>query len=284
MNRRRQRGFNLVELMVGMIISLIVVGGAIYVFMGNAESNIFQMRSTRFVQQMRDVMGRMVNDIRRAGYRGYRHYALTSTLDVANPFDFDTFDNGTITFSPDPAVLSMGIKTSLNIGARTGEAANSCITYAYNLDDDYPALVGVGTSSLPGAAFDTGGNELFGFQLRTSGGVGAVWMRTGGGGAAFDCDSGTWVQVTDPDLVAVDSLDFSVNNSECRNMTDSGRSDCYGTATPGDATDDAIAGDLLVMVREVTITLNGHAVDESDLTYELSQVVDLPNNRVIEVR
>lgn len=285
MNRGQQKGFNLVELMVGLIISLIVLGGAMYVFIGNSESNIFQMRSTRFVQQMRDVMDRMVSDIRRAGYEGYKYYALTSTVQIANPFDYDT------ALVPDPTVLSMGIKTSLNISNRSGEAANSCVTYAYNLDDDYPVRVDLGTTSFPSGTTPSGSglfgsddNELFGFQLRTSSGVGSVWMRTGGGASSFGCDAGTWVQVTDPELVNIDSLSFNLNNSTCLNMSDSGRSDCYGTTTPSDTSDDPITGDLLIIVREVAIAMTGHAVDDSDLTFTLNQVVDLPNDRSIQVQ
>lgn len=279
----RSRGFTLVEMMVGMVIGLIILAGAVYVFMGNAESNIYQMRSTRFVQQLRDVMDRMVTDVRRAGYLGYKHYAVTGTIQLANPFDYDTFSNGTVSFEPDPTVLSMSIHTTVDIndavidhGGNIETPASSCITYAYNLDDDdEPALVD-----------NLDANELFGFQLRvdTTTNIGSIYMRTGGGSASFGCDVGTWEQVTDTNVVDVDTLTFAVANTECLNATDSSRSDCYGTTTPGTTADDAEPDDLLVIVREVRISMTGKSVDDNALTFTLDQVIDLPNDRAIKVR
>lgn len=271
MRRCKQKGFNLVELMVGMVISLIVIGGAVYVFVGNAESNIFQMRSTRFVQQMRDVMDRMVQDIRRAGYQGYKYYAQAGTLHIANPFDYDTAQPA------DPALLSMGITTSLTVAERSGEAADSCVTYAYNLDDDYdPVQVDLGSSaSLPSAVYGNDGNELFGFQLRTDSGIGAVWMRKGGGAASFDCNSGEWERVTDPELVDIERLEFTPS-SECRNVTDPDHKDC-GTNVPA-------VGDMLVVVRKVDIAMTGKSRHDDALTFTLDQTVELPNDRTIEVQ
>jgi prepilin-type N-terminal cleavage/methylation domain-containing protein len=268
----QQQGFNLVELMVGLVISLIVLGGAMYVFVGNSESNIFQMRSTRFVQQMRDVMDRMVKDIRRAGYQGYKYYALESTVAVANPFDYDTYSTSSVSYAP--SGLSMNSKTSLNVSAKTGEAANSCITYAYNLDDDYPVRVDI--SSTSSAPYDDDDNELFGFQLKTDSGVGSVRMRTGGG-SVLGCDSGSWQKVTDPDVVDIYELTFSQANTVCRNIS-------TGTETSGSVCSGASAGDLLVITRQVEITMKGRSVDDSDLTFSLDQVVDLPNDRTIEVQ
>jgi hypothetical protein len=95
---------------------------------------------------------------------------------------------------------------------------------------------------------------------------------------------GTWEQVTDTNIVDVDTLNFAVANSECLNATDSSRSDCYGTTTPGTTADDAEPNDLLVIVREIRITMTGKSVADNDLSFTLDQVVDLPNDRAIEVR
>lgn len=261
---RRQRGFTLVELMVGLVIGIIVLSGAMYVFVGNSESNIYQLRSTRFVGQMRDAMDRMVMDIRRAGYMGYQHYAQTTTVSIDNPFSSNSVGGG-------------GVNTALTIDG-------SCITYAYNLDDDYPVMVGSGTTDY-GAEFETENLEMFGFRLQG----GTLQMRTGSGGSTtFDCNNGSWSPITSSDVVNITNLSFSEAATECHNVTDASRGDCNGAFTPGDTTDDTtpadssdnpVSGDLLIVVREVHINMSGAHPDYGDAVINLSQTVDLPNDR-----
>ena len=86
-HRGRQRGLGLVELLVGIVIGLIVMAGTIFVFIGNSESSLLHMRSTRVIQQARDTMDRMVQDVRRSGYLGYRYMATTDVAPDANPFN-----------------------------------------------------------------------------------------------------------------------------------------------------------------------------------------------------
>lgn len=262
----RQRGFTLVELMIGLVVGLIVLSGAMYVFVGNSESNIYQLRSTRFVGQMRDAMDRMVMDIRRAGYMGYQYYANTATISIDNPFSSNAVG---------------GVSTVLNIDG-------SCITYAYNLDDDYPVMVGSGTTDF-GAEFDTDNLEMFGFRLQGN----TLQMRTGSGGVAtFDCDTGSWSAITSADVVNITSLSFSEAASQCRNITEASRSDCNAAFTPGDTSDDAtsadttddpVSGDLLIVVREVSIDMSGSNPDHGDSVIDLSQTIDLQNDRAYQV-
>lgn len=265
MRKYSQQGFTLVELLIGLVIALILLGGATYVFIGSSESSIYQLRSTRFVQQMRDVMDRMVADIRRSGYQGYQQYVNVSTLSIDNIFAMDAIG---------------GIKTDVNISKDTGEADDSCITYSYNLDEDYDGDgangLSIGASTISGSNFDSNNMELFGFKLDD----GEVKMRTGMGGATtFDCSSGTWQSVTDPDVVNITKMQFSLRNTECMNITDSSRNDCEHafTGTDDGAKPNPVADDILLVVREVKVVLEGQAPDYSDTVVSMSQTIDLPN-------
>lgn len=65
---RRQSGFSLIELMVGMAVGLIIVGGAISVYVNAVRSGGDTLRSAKLNIELRGAMNMMVADIRRAGY------------------------------------------------------------------------------------------------------------------------------------------------------------------------------------------------------------------------
>jgi type IV pilus assembly protein PilW len=254
-------GFTLVELMVGMLLSLLIVGGLLYINEQQKEAATFQATSTRFTQHMRDLMERMSSDIRRAGYLGYRHFVSTSTVSFDNPFASSNLS---------------GVNTDISIAEQTGEAANSCITFTYNLDDDYPALVGAGTLAI-GVGFDIDNLEMFGYRLDDGG----LFMRTGANASAnFDCDDGVWTPMSDAEQATITGLTFSLASTGCDNVTNAARLDCFGTATPSDASDDPVTGDTIVVVREVSIRLAGQSVIEPELTTTLEQTVNIANDRV----
>lgn len=77
---RRQAGFSLIELMVGMAVGLIIVGGAISVYVNAVRSGGDTLRSAKLNIELRGAMNMMVADIRRAGY-AYNVANLSS-----NPF------------------------------------------------------------------------------------------------------------------------------------------------------------------------------------------------------
>lgn len=282
--RGRQRGAGLVELMVGIVISLIVLAGTIFVFIGNSESAIFHIRSTRFVQQMRDSMDRMVQDIRRTGYMGYLH-ATGAAPPANNPFS---------TYDPNETVLG----TATTGVAAHGDCANGvcpAITYTYNVDQELntsrTALlvqspqIGQGGGTDCGADFDpAAANELFGFRVdKTDPAAWVLEMRTMQGTPVNcgDLRTGAWDRVTDPGVVLLTDLpDPSAPGGVFRtgfSMTE----DCYGYVDQNsDGVGDCAnrqSGDLAVWVRQVRIQLAGRSATDPEVTFKLSQVVDLPN-------
>ena len=104
----RNKGFTLVELMVGMAISLIIMAGAVYVFVNLSKTSLQEVRSARASQQARDVMAFIVRDVARAGYRGIEHQ-------LNDPKGSNEFQN-----------------ISVN-------SDGNCISYAYNRDDVTPS-------------------------------------------------------------------------------------------------------------------------------------------------
>lgn len=189
LNSKHQRGFNLVELMVGMVIGLILLSGVLYVFQGSAESSINHLRSTRFIQQMRDVMDRMVSDIRRSGYMGYHYYVNAGTISFDNPYTNSVTDV-------------------------TTHGDSSCITYAYNYDDyNETNAVSVGAVSSWGGDYDDDNFEVFGFKRVEDDGVGVIRTRYGISGSDADCDEGSWQAVTDKEVVNITGLSFAINRT-----------------------------------------------------------------------
>lgn len=264
---RHQAGATLVELMVGLVIGLFILSGVLFINQQQTEVTILQASNTRLLQQARDVMERITRDLRRAGYQGYQHHVSSSTISVDNPF------------ANRNASLYGGYITDITIANQTSpntEAASSCIRYTYNLDDDYPTLVGSGTTSY-GSDFDTDNLEMFGFKLSSS----AVMMRTGSGGSTqFDCNNGSWEPVSDTSQITITGLTFTLSTISCTNFTAASRNDCDNTVTPSSTTDNPQSGDVLVRVREIEVELSGQAPSATDLTVTLNQKVSLKNDLV----
>jgi len=67
-----QKGFTLVELMIGMAISLIIMAGAVYVFTQLSSVSLYETRAAKAQAQLRDVLSIVANDVRRAGFQGHK--------------------------------------------------------------------------------------------------------------------------------------------------------------------------------------------------------------------
>ena len=183
----RQYGFSLTELMVGSTVGLLVIAGALQLYVVNLRATSDTLRLSRLNQELRGTLDLLTNDLRRAGYWAFTPGSATP---LDNPFQTDAND--------------------LRLGHSAGEADNSCILYSYDLNSDL--LVGVGPSGTPGPSASTSNLEQFGFRLR----AGQIQMRTGG--TPFNCTSGSWQAVTDADTEITD-LQFGLQES-CINLLD----------------------------------------------------------------
>lgn len=79
--RRPQRGLSLVELMVGMALGLLVVGGAITMFLAELKTSRRLLLEARLAHDLRTAADTLARDLRRAS-----HWVASTTADpVANP-------------------------------------------------------------------------------------------------------------------------------------------------------------------------------------------------------
>jgi type IV pilus assembly protein PilW len=78
---RNISGFSLVEIMIAMIISLVLMGGVIQVFLGSKQSYRTNEGIARMQENIRFAMGRLSEDLSAAGYMGCDD---SSGVDIAN--------------------------------------------------------------------------------------------------------------------------------------------------------------------------------------------------------
>lgn len=188
----KQRGFSLTELMVGSAVGLLVIAGALQLYLLNLRATNDNLRLSRLNQELRATLDLVRNDVRRAGY-----WMLEPGTDAPSDNPFQSTGN------------------DIRLGRATGETASSCILYSYDLNGD--RLVGVGPSGPSGPATSTDNLEQFGMRLRN----GQVQLRNGG--TAFECAAGSWQAVTDPDT-EITRLHFELIE-DCHNLGDTAH-DC----------------------------------------------------------
>ena len=93
---RLQRGFTMVELMIGMAIGLFIVAAATSLMTGNLRENRSLMIESRLMQDLRTAADMITRDLRRAGYWGAANAGVRSDVSTAvlmNPYVEVTPDN-----------------------------------------------------------------------------------------------------------------------------------------------------------------------------------------------
>lgn len=90
----------------------------------------------------------------------------------------------------DPLAATQPFLNSLNVGQYPDENAQSCILFAYDRNAN-------------GVLDTQNGNENYGYRLRSN----AIEMRTNGA----QCDAGGWHDLTDPNVVQVTRLHFTLH-------------------------------------------------------------------------
>lgn len=66
--KKLQKGFTLVELMIGLVVGLVVIGGSLAFFANTLNSSISTLKMVKLNQDMNAVMQYMVNEVRRSGF------------------------------------------------------------------------------------------------------------------------------------------------------------------------------------------------------------------------
>lgn len=169
---RREQGFSLVEMMIALVLGLLLVAGVLALFTATIGSNRDLARIHQLEDELHASAELIARDLRRAG--------------------------GTGKPSPIPnASYAFGLDIP---SAYTGEAANSCLTFRYDLDAD--------------GVLDTAtGDERFGYRLKQG-----VLQSRGGGLACTTDGSPGWQNVTTPTMVEVTQLSFAVQTAAAGDM------------------------------------------------------------------
>ena len=274
---KKSSGFSLIELMVGILVGLIVIGGATSVFLSTVTSSASTLKMSKLNQELMTAMSVMAGDIRRAGF--------DADVSTENPTDNDFNQVGTTALSirdnmANDALIDM---TPLSVsGATSGE----CILYTYDQDKD-------------GGDEDDIGNiiddaEFFGFRLNA--GVLEMHQTLAVAGTADTCNTGTWAQVTDGDLINITTLTFDLADSTCLKLSNNdGVIALNSVDDDGDTLVDEddeincytnsvvpVAGKPIVSVesRVIEITLEGQLLNDALVKSKLSQTVRVRNDLV----
>ncbi len=83
--RRRSGGLSMVEMLVGIVVGLFLVGGALRFFADYLDDNRRLLLETRISQDLRTVADLIVRDLRRAGYWSAPNPGVTAPADP-NPY------------------------------------------------------------------------------------------------------------------------------------------------------------------------------------------------------
>jgi type IV pilus assembly protein PilW len=261
--RPRQGGFTIVELLIGAAVGVIVVGGAIALYITSVRSSGETVGATRLNQEVSALLSVISNDVRRAGFWP----GAVGGNYAQNPFS-----------QADATVLTVvdDLVGDVDQGP-TGQG--TCLVYAY----DATYLAG-NTSGVLEAA------DLFGFRLNGT----VVEMRAAGvvdgvncvGGTCNSCQNGNWEAVTDPDLIEITALTFDLGNSQCLNASEPNGEDddgdttideidelnCYVTIPPN------ASNEATVETREVVVNVTGRLADDTSTQISASQSIKVRND------
>ena len=268
---RTQRGVTLIELMIGMLVGLIIVGGGVSVYVASIKANSDNLKLMRLNQDLRSMMDLMVKDIRRAGFVTDDPANNFASLQN-NPF-FDDSTSGATT----------------DIALPNGNPGN-CIVYSYNADIDTPPTVS--------------NDEYFGFRLVNN----ALEMRKTGTTNENCTAANEWDSITEPE-VAISELTFTLVTSTLNvtsMATDSDGDGCLDgdDQAPNTASSSCKTGDYgnglcdsgescntctlngspdpaCLYVRNVTLRLTGRLVDDPSVTQTLIEQVRVRNDKFV---
>lgn len=268
-SKRKQKGFTLIEIMIALMLGLIVIGGALSIYISTIRSSSDVVKSARLNYDLDSVMQLMDNDIKRAGYWGG---AVTKSDTRLNPFT-------TLT-------TTINIRTLANPTVDPGPNAGDCILYSYDADEDG----NVDDNNDVDDVDDI--DEHYGFKLDR----GAVWIRYSGATTA-SCADGLWERITDENEVLITNLQFSflataaqaaiadtqpalpalTATSRCLNITADTVTNAINCATvPTPVT----SGDDIAQKRVINIHLSGYVNGDMSVVKSLSASVKVSNARI----
>jgi prepilin peptidase dependent protein B len=276
----KQTGLALIELLVGIVVSLIALAFLLNIYLTNIRSTSETVNAARLDDDLRSTMTYMVEEIRRAGYWKNSVVESGGTTEIADPKcnPFSAYNDELDFTDCDPAIAIYG--TNLAVSKKAGEENDTCITFTYDRgspsDPDDPDGILQIT------------NEYYGIRLSD----GAIEIAH-----SVDCnspDSG-WHALTDPDVVTVKAPRdingvlipmFDLTDTVC---TDVNESSATNTKSGGDCIQDyldvspALSEHRIVQNKVVKITLEGELRNDTAVSKRLEQTVNARNRTVAKI-
>ena len=168
----RPHGFSVIEILIALVISTILLIGVVGLFISSVKSSRESLSMVQLHHELRTVMTRMANHIRRAGYWALAHHDVGSGANN-NPF--------------------MAADTDLRI-----HGGNDCILLAYDFNKD-GTLPPLNTSS---------GDERYGYRLNNQ----TIQSRPASAAFDCTASAASWDTITDPNIIAITALSFTATN------------------------------------------------------------------------
>jgi len=290
----RQSGFGLVELMIGLLVGMIVVGAAVSLLSTTMASSNDSIKMTRLDQELRQTMTMLTRDLRRATV--WDPAADVLRVSLADPLTLSG-NSGSVTVTSSGGNLGdIGLKAKggtliytvkqagvITVYRGTIDSFNSG-AYSVTLSGTWPADVvkngvpagnwnilrpesTIATDAVPGTpgvcvlfASDTDASgiyenpERFGYRYDAT--AKAVQIRTSA--ASTDtCTGGTWENLTDENTVEIEA--FSVTDNSPAAFAGAGFS---------------------IAIREYTISIRGHLKSDPSVVRTLKETVRVRNDRL----
>ena len=238
--RYPQTGFSLTDLLMGSTIGLMVLSGGITIYSNLAASASIHLAQAHLNAELRATQDIISRNLRRAGYWSGKP-GIDGILN--NPFQ--------------------SRENYLSLGAAHGEAASSCITFAYDRNKD--KLVGVGNRGIKTTATNRINVEQFGYRIHK----GAVESRTSG--SPLDCNSGRWQDLTSTTTL-ITGLRFILHQNTANlsgNLSDMGAA--------------CTVGNICQTSRLIEFSLSGHTKNRTHTLRTINSSVQLRNDHLVQV-
>lgn len=302
MKYSRCLGLSLVELLISLAVGLMLLSSVLGIFGATIKSEGDNLRATRLNQEVRRIMDVIDRDIRRAGYWALAAHAYRTSGELvpssttgsitltSSKADFAPFGSGivgrTILSSIDggKALITRYIsdnKVEADVISNFAStkphapawwiisnpffdkennlqinATGTCIQYSYDINKD--SIVN--------------DNERFAYKLHNS----RINMHQGG---SVNCTTGVgnWVDLSDSNIIVVNSFSVSLSKFQCINVSVSPNSDC----NPSSATYVApVAGNVLVWIRSADVAISASLTADQAVTHSIVQTIRIRNDAV----
>jgi len=246
MKVKNNKGFTLIEIMIALMLGLIVIGGALSMYISTIRSSSDTIKSAHLNYDLGMAMSLMTNDIKRAGYWGGAVIGANSML---NPFT---------------------AATSLTKG--TNISADDCILYTYDADSDGI----VDADEYYGfRRFLNAPTSTYTIQMRSSN---VACGATGSGWSSITDENTIDITAVQFSFEPIGTLTAT---SRCYNSSQS-----LAPTNPKNAlTCDPVpvTGEIFAQKRVVNILLTAELVNDTEVTKTLSFTTEVRNNRVVTV-